>query len=87
MSDDEPMMPFPEAKAKIQKQYIDRVFDFMNKKRKDVAKPKEFIAVVEIVMKQCDDETHSKYLHQYFQEQLTDYIKRDLIPYFNNQRA
>jgi hypothetical protein len=40
----------------------------MNKKLNHVAKPKEFIQVVEIVMKQCDDDSHSAQLHAYFKE-------------------
>lgn len=66
MDSDEDILPYPEAKKRIQEQYIDRVFGFMAGKLKSVAKPKEFVGVVEIVMHQCDNETHAGYLHAYF---------------------
>lgn len=51
------------AKARIQKEYVDRVFGFIAKKYTYVAKPKEFVQVVELVMHQCDIDVHAGYLH------------------------
>ena len=51
-------MPVKKAIEVIQKNYIDRVFMFMNKKATSVVNPKEFVKVCEIVMRQCDDEAN-----------------------------
>jgi hypothetical protein len=83
MTDDDYIMPVKKAIELIQKSYIDRVFLFMNKKVTSVANPKEFVKVCEIVMRQCDEEANSIQLHAYFKEQLTSYIKRDLLPHIN----
>jgi hypothetical protein len=77
-------MPVKKAIEVIQKNYIDRVFMFMNKKATSVVNPKEFVKVCEIVMRQCDEEANSIQLHAYFKKQLTSYIQRDLMSYIDS---
>lgn len=77
-------MPVKKAIEVIQKNYIDRVFMFMNKKATSVVKPNEFFKLCEIVMRLCDEEANSSQLHAYFIKQLRDYIQRDLMPYIDS---
>ena len=72
---------YEEAVALIQREYIDKILDFIRDKEgnKGVS-PKDFIKVYEVVMFQCDSMDNGAKLYKFFQEVIKNYINDVALP-------
>lgn len=59
--------PYEQAMAKIENNYVKRIFSYLKGEIKTVSTPKEFTTIYAIVQMQCgDDDSRAAKMHEYY---------------------
>jgi hypothetical protein len=66
--------PYESAIAKIENNYVRRIFLYLKGEAKQVSTPKEFTTIYSIVQLQCgDDDSRAAKMHEYYKHQLNQF--------------
>lgn len=78
---------YEEAVALIQREYIDKILNFIRDKGNKGVSPKDFIKVYEVVMFQCDSMDNGAKLYKFFQDVIKNYINDVALPEVKRQNG
>ena len=79
-------MNFDRAAAKIRKEFIDKLFGYLAGKLQKVMNNKEFMAIYEVVVFQCDQADNGAKLYTFFQQIVKEYISEHALPRLHEKR-